>query len=1152
MKRLSGVVAACFLLVFVAPLGFSEVRVGTPQHGTFGGGPEAINLANLNAHWNFSVVNKAGRGVPFSYVLTNDSSVWVPAGVSGSQYWTPVTNWGWRRQTDVTQGVVSYVYLGQGSCIDHDSGMRVYFNKYRFTSYLDRQGVKHSLGNLVLWDDWCEGWPGIYSSTITLEDGTRVTITADPSATVYPRAGGKIDPLLNSTSGSGTVKDSNGNKITTTGTVFTDTLGTTVLTISGTAPSPVSYTYTSPAGPASVVVNYSTYTIRTNFQCSGVAEYGPLSQSLVSSIVLPDGSSYTFTYEGTPGFTGSYTGRLASVTLPTGGTISYAYTGSNNGVICADGSTAGLTRMTPDGTWTYERSLTQPVSTIITDPSTPGNQTVINFQDIYETQRQVYQGSTSGTLLSTVVTCYNGNLTNCTATAVALPITRRTVTSQLPGGLQSKTDTFYNSDGLVTQHDEYAFGSGAPGSLSRRTVTTYAALGNGIYDRPSSVEVRDGGGVVKAKTTFGYDQTSVTTTTGTPQKDAVTGSRGNVTTVSQLVQGTTYLIRTLTYFDTGNVKSLTDVNGAITNFAYTACGNSFPTSISMPLTLTTSMTWNCTGGVQLTSTDENSKTTTATYADADFWRPASVTDAYPVTTNITYPSPTLTEAELSFNAGQSVIDVLTALDNLGRTKLGQQRQAPGSANFDSVETNYDSVGRPYRSSLPYTATQGQGNPSGPGVTTAFDALGRPTQITDSGGGTVNISYNQNTVLRTVGPAPTGENTKGMQYEYDALGRLASVCEITSGTGSGTCGQTVPQTGYWTRYTYDTLGNLASVTQNAQSGTQQSRSYAYDMLGRLTSEINPETGATSYFYDTATTPCTGTYNGDLVKRVDAVGNTTCYAYDVVHRTTTITYSGPYAANTPTKKYVYDAATVNSVVMANAKGRLAEAYTCTGACTTKITDLGFSYSARGEVVDVFESTPNSGGYYRVTTTYWENGLIKTLSGLPGLPTFTAGVDGKGRLLTMSASSGQNPVTSTTYDAANLVTGVTLGSLDSDTFQYDPNSGRMNQYRSNINGQSVIGNLTWNANGSLASLAVTDPFNSANNQTCSFVHDDLGRIQSASCGSAWSQTFTFDAIGNISKTGTSSFQPTYSLASNRITQLPGPFTPTYDADLHPSFRT
>jgi len=45
------------------------------------------------------------------------------------------------------------------------------------------------------------------------------------------------------------------------------------------------------------------------------------------------------------------------------------------------------------------------------------------------------------------------------------------------------------------------------------------------------------------------------------------------------------------------------------------------------------------------------------------------------------------------------------------------------------------------------------------------------------------------------------------------------------------------------------------------------------------------------------------------------------------------------------------------------------------------------------------------------------------------------------------------------------------------------------------------------------------------------------------AWAQAFSFDPFGNISKTGTSSFQASYNLA-NQISNLPG-IVPTYDAD-------
>jgi len=213
--------------------------------------------------------------------------------------------------------------------------------------------------------------------------------------------------------------DRNGNQITSGNGIYTDTLGTTVLAVAGfgTPASPLTFTYTAPSGAnPSYAMKYSTYIVQTNFGCSGISEYGPTSNSLVSEIDLPDvatnpSDKYTFNYEQTPGVPGNVTGRLASVTLPTGGTIYYTYSGGNNGTTCADGSTAGLTRQTPDGTWTYARTIGSGAAstTTITDPSTAANQTVVQFQGIYETQRPIYQGSqASGTLLQTINSCYNG------------------------------------------------------------------------------------------------------------------------------------------------------------------------------------------------------------------------------------------------------------------------------------------------------------------------------------------------------------------------------------------------------------------------------------------------------------------------------------------------------------------------------------------------------------------------------------------------------------------------------------------------------------------------------------------------------------------------------------------------------------------------
>ncbi len=1107
---------------------------GTPPFGSFGGGPDIINLANLNSHLTVPVFNRAGRGIPFTYNINYDTSVLYPVTSGSTTSWQPVNNWGWQGITEPINGYLS-AQGTTGKCSTGNPKFPGFYAIYKWT-FRDSSGVAHIFPNTTEAPITCGNTTSV-NSLATDGSGYLLQATGD-AGNVISRGGLFLLGL-----GTQTI-DNNGNEITVNGSnQFTDTLGSVALTVSGAPPNPVMYTYTNPQGSNSkVTVKYTSSTVRTNFACSGIVEYSASNVPLVTEIDLPDGTNYKFTYEATPSFSGDVTGRLASVTLPTGGTINYTYTGSNHGIECSDGSAAGLTRSTPDGTWTYARSLgTPPASTTtVTDPQS--NQAVINFQGIYETERLRYQGSTSGTLLKFVVTCYNGNLGsgNCNAVPVTVPIAQRTVFSSVGGVAESRVDTFYNSSGLLTEKDEYGFANGVTGPLVRKTLTTYATLGNYIVDRAASVTVEDGSGNVKAQTTYGYDQGAPAATSGTPQHVAISGARGNVTTISSLVSGSTILSKTFAYFDTGNVYTATDVNGAVTTYTYGDCGNSFATLVSEPLNLSQSMAWNCTGGAETLATDENGKTTTLTYNDPYFWRLNAATDPASNQAQLIYNGATSRENFVLFNGGASTADSLLTFDDLGRTHVSQIKQGPSSTMYDSSETDYDSLGRPSKSVLPYSGTAGETNSSGPGVTTSYDALSRPLQVTDSGGGTTTYSYNQNDVLVTSGPAPSGENTKRKQYEYDALGRITSVCEITSASGSGTCGQTAPVTGYWTKYTYDVLNNLTGVTQNAQ-GTQQTRAYTYDDLSRMISETNPESGTTTYVYDTDST-C-GTFKGDLVKKMDAAGNLICYSSDALHRViAAASISGPYSGY-PSRYFIYDAATVNGQAMQLAKGRVAEAYTATCQTCSKVTDLGFSYNALGQTSDVYESTPHSSGYYHLNSTYFPNGVVNVLGGLSGLPTITYNVDGEGRPLTVSAGSGQNPVTSTSYNPASRPTAVNFGSLDSDSFTYDSNTTRMTQYKFNVNGQSVVGALTWNANGTLQTLGVTDPFLSADNQTCTYAHDDLSRIASVNCtGSAWSQTFSYDAFGNISKSGSMPFQASY--LNNRMTEIGGN-APSYDAN-------
>jgi hypothetical protein len=201
--------------------------------------------------------------------------------------------------------------------------------------------------------------------------------------------------------------------------------------------------------------------------------------------------------------------------------------------------------------------------------------------------------------------------------------------------------------------------------------------------------------------------------------------------------------------------------------------------------------------------------------------------------------------------------------------------------------------------------------------------------------------------------------------------------------------------------------------------------------------------------------------------------------------------------------------------------------------KITDEGYSYTVRGEISDVYESTPNSGGYYHTNATYFANGALNVLSGITGGP-WTYTVDGKGR--PYSAVNGStNLVSSVTYNAGNQPCVVTLGLGDTDTYVYDNNStctsslvtGRMTGYTFSVGATPTtdVGSLSWNANGTLRALAITDGFNAGGTQTCSYGtsstpgYDEQGRLVSAVCSNSsganvWGQSFSYDAFSNLTK--------------------------------------
>lgn len=105
------------------------------------------------------------------------------------------------------------------------------------------------------------------------------------------------------------------------------------------------------------------------------------------------------------------------------------------------------------------------------------------------------------------------------------------------------------------------------------------------------------------------------------------------------------------------------------------------------------------------------------------------------------------------------------------------------------------------------------------------------------------------------------------------------------------------------------------------------------------------------------------------------------------------------------------------------------------------------------------------------------------------------------------------------------------------------------------TMVGQMIWNANGTLNNLAITDGFNAGGTQTCYYNpssgsgkgYDDLGRLLYVSCGtggSIWNQTFGYDQYDNLTKSTSGpgvSWNPGYNTSNNHYTLV----GTSYDSD-------
>jgi RHS repeat-associated protein len=436
------------------------------------------------------------------------------------------------------------------------------------------------------------------------------------------------------------------------------------------------------------------------------------------------------------------------------------------------------------------------------------------------------------------------------------------------------------------------------------------------------------------------------------------------------------------------------------SFGYDADGNA--TSATDGNTHTTTYAYNAAD--ELTSQRQSvsaSSTITTNYTYDPVWNQTSVTDGNNNTTWTTYNS---------WNLPESVIEPATA-------------SAP-SASQRTWTTAYDADGRPTSITQPGGVTQSYGydqlgdltRQSGAGASAAtpaqsfgFDLDGRMTSAS-APGGTDTFGYDAaGELTSTSGPSGTASFTYNpdgamasrtdaagtTSYTYDKAGRLATAAD--------------PLTGAALTYGYSPNSQVASIAYATGGTAGPKQAFGYDQLGQVTSQtLTAASGATiasaGYGYDGAGNLTSQTTTGY------AGAASITYTYDQANRLISAASGGT------TTSYGYDAAgnmttAGGTTYNYNAQDQLTSSVNAAGTTS-------YGYTLAGALASI---TPPGGS----AQTFTSNAYEQTVSAPGGVG---YGYDALGRLVTRSTGSG-------TASLAYSGSGTTLASDGAASYSTDP---------------------------------------------------------------------------------------------------------------------
>ncbi len=838
--------------------------------------------------------------------------------------------------------------------------------------------------------------------------------------------------------------------------------------------------------------------------------------------------------------------RLSKITYPTGGYTRYEWAvaslslGGQTQLIRKHVSPTGLA--VDENTYHYSRVVSPSAYTQVTRPT--GDFTRHYFQSFSQPsstkESRVENYTPSGSLLKTLKRDWSNEFGN------ARTIRETIILNDVTPNLHSKTEYDYDADGYlksggqrttngnIVEIREFDWGNGASGALLRRTQRSFLNHVNYNVDSRHILDLMtretvsgrssSGGLVEKARVDFTYDEYSfpfgIIVGSGAVGHDPAFGTaffqRGNLSRVTRrLDTGADPVIR-FRYDVFGNQREVQDPRGFKIFTTYTSATQfAYPTRVTDAMGFIVDYAYDFSNstkrgfGLLVRQTDVSNGGLDTTFSYDQLGRPirvdlpdggrilsfhsdldllashqgAFVFNERGTGNELPLRSKTFTLIE----SGSPPLEGVEThvFDGLGRIQL---RAVSNGAGRDWTRTEYDSVGRAFRSSVPITLTTASDQP-GPlnftrWNTNRYDSLDRIIEVESTNG--------QKALTQYVGRAITVTDEAGnkRRTSSDGLGRVFQVREPNPTTGSLGSGS------FDTFYAYDAIDNIVEVSQGAQT-----RRFVYDSLGRLTSESQPESGTTTFSYDAA---------GNLTRRTDARGIRTDYTgYDGNNRLGGISYSD----STPSVSLSYD-----SLSSSNGQGRL------TGRSDGPGNEV-FGYDPLGRISS--HTRTIDGVTLRMDYAFNKMGGVKStaypgiLDGSIPLTVFQE-FDNAGRVISGRWSNGTSSMQNLIDDYTlvhNPSTGLSLesfhhanGTLETVTY----NSLGQPRVRKVRLGAVTLMHLDYSFarpgdnrnNGNIYS--VIDNVSAGQDQT--YNYDGLNRLTSTSSPGAWSHLYSYDRYGNL----------------------------------------